>query len=692
MIPNQEKTVTISGSSGLNTARSEQMRIDQESLPHLMQVLTNLYSDPEMAVIREISTNAYDSHVEAGKADVPIQVTLPNVFSSQFVVKDFGVGLSETEVFEVFGMYGKSTKRESNAYVGQLGLGCKSPLTLTNQFSLTAVKDGVKCIFSIHLDESGVGKITKLHEETTDEGNGVEISVPIKDTMSFNRKARRFYRFFPVIPNFVGDTDFPQKLVPEVLLELDDEAKIIKSVYEDDSSDYVVMGGVAYPYRGSYGRRFNMGTVVMYAPIGAVDFTPSREDLHLTSRTKEFVETNYKKIQNVFLDRVKSKLSSAKDILELHTSLSNMRDDIRLAGLLNFTYQGITFDTSQHAYSLMLPEGVFVFKLTSQGSYKNQRMLDATRNSVSVNDLPKTAFLTLEPQAEGISSYTKGILRAWMIENKLSYVIIVPDGVSIHKAYIEKAAAYEKVTDIRKKVGKRVREAKVVKTTYERAVTNNWGDKLSTIEEVPDTKAKTVIFAPRQVIASFFKNPFKALMKDPNVAVFVVNKTNKAAFVAQFPEAVQIDTYLFNKAKSIMSSLTEKNKLASFAYGGPKFYFNNLGLPYHVQISDLTKLQDTELVEVLTLCGTIGNSKERSAVEEAFLLVEQLFGREHFEQDVSRDSLRKLMEESAKLGVTEATEATLLIQKVQNKYPILLRRNSKEQYLIDYANMIAKGE
>lgn len=692
MIPNQEKTVTISGSSGLANARSEQMKIDQESLPHLMQVLTNLYSDPEMAVIREISTNAYDSHVEAGKAYVPIQVTLPNVFSSQFVVKDFGVGLSETEVFEVFGMYGKSTKRESNAYVGQLGLGCKSPLTLTNQFSLTAVKNGVKCIFSIHLDESGVGKITKLHEENTDDGNGVEISVPIKDTMSFNRKARRFYRFFPVIPNFVGDSDFPQKLVPEVILELDDEAKIIKSVYEDESSDYVVMGGVAYPYRGSYGRRFNMGTVVMYAPIGAVDFTPSREDLHLTSRTKEFVETNYKKIQNVFVEKVQAKLSSSKDILELHTHLANMRDDIRVAGLLNFTYQGITFDTSQHAWNLMLPEDVFVHKLTSPGSYKNQRMLDVSRNSVSVNDLPKTAILTLDPQAEGISSYTKGILRAWMIENKLSHVIIVPDGVSIHQPYIDKAAAYEKVSDIRKKIGKKVREAKVVKNTYERAITNNWGDKLSTIEEVPDTKAKTVVFAPRQVIAAFFKNPFKSLIKDPNVSVFVVNKTNKAAFVAQFPEAVQIDTYLFNRAKSMMGGLSGKNELASFAYGGPKFHFHDLGLPYNAQINDLSKIQDNELVEALTLCGMLSNSQERRVVEEMFLLVEQLFDKEHFEQDVSLNTLRKLIEESAKLGVTEATEATSLIKRMQDKYPILLRRNSKEQYLIDYANMIAKGE
>lgn len=49
------------------------MTFDENSIAHLMSVLTDLYSDPEMAVIREYSTNALDAHRAAGIND-PIEV------------------------------------------------------------------------------------------------------------------------------------------------------------------------------------------------------------------------------------------------------------------------------------------------------------------------------------------------------------------------------------------------------------------------------------------------------------------------------------------------------------------------------------------------------------------------------------------------------------------------------------------
>ena len=39
------------------------MSIDQSALSHIMNVLTDLYADPELAVIREYSSNALDSHI-----------------------------------------------------------------------------------------------------------------------------------------------------------------------------------------------------------------------------------------------------------------------------------------------------------------------------------------------------------------------------------------------------------------------------------------------------------------------------------------------------------------------------------------------------------------------------------------------------------------------------------------------------
>ena len=103
--------------------------IKESGLPHIFNVLRNqLYSDKILAVIREYSCNAVDAHVEVGDADKPIEVTLPNPLSLEFKVRDYGRGLNEREIGEIYAMYGESTKRGTNEQIGQLGLGCNRHL------------------------------------------------------------------------------------------------------------------------------------------------------------------------------------------------------------------------------------------------------------------------------------------------------------------------------------------------------------------------------------------------------------------------------------------------------------------------------------------------------------------------------------------------------------------------------------
>ena len=69
-----------------------------------------LYSNKIQAIIRELSCNAIDSHVEAGCVDKPIEVHLPTVFEPWFYVRDFGVGLDHQQVLNIYTVYGASTK------------------------------------------------------------------------------------------------------------------------------------------------------------------------------------------------------------------------------------------------------------------------------------------------------------------------------------------------------------------------------------------------------------------------------------------------------------------------------------------------------------------------------------------------------------------------------------------------------
>src|SRR6266498_3259199 len=96
-----------------STLQGEQvdMTIDDDAIDHIMDLLTDLYSDPEMAVLREYSTNARDSHIEAGIADRPIEVSLPTPLSQFLRIRDFGAGLNAEDIREIYSRYGKSTKR-----------------------------------------------------------------------------------------------------------------------------------------------------------------------------------------------------------------------------------------------------------------------------------------------------------------------------------------------------------------------------------------------------------------------------------------------------------------------------------------------------------------------------------------------------------------------------------------------------
>ena len=74
---------------------------------------SNLYTDKIKAVIRELSCNAWDSHVAAGKQGTPFDVHLPNNLEPWFSVTDYGLGLSHEQVMDLYTTYFSSTKSDS---------------------------------------------------------------------------------------------------------------------------------------------------------------------------------------------------------------------------------------------------------------------------------------------------------------------------------------------------------------------------------------------------------------------------------------------------------------------------------------------------------------------------------------------------------------------------------------------------
>lgn len=266
------------------------MTIDQGALAHIMSVLTDLYSDPELAVIREYSTNALDSHIEAGQTR-PIEITLPSPLSPFLRIRDYGIGLDAEGIRDIYSRYGTSTKRDSDDVVGMLGLGCKSALTYTDQFTLTGIRDGRMIQVLIGRDEDGAGSMTIVSEHDTDDLPGVEVTIPAKRNDAFASKAHQFFSFWQpgtVLVNGEQPKRIDGQWITDTIL-----------ITEAVDQDYVVMGNVAYPVKddplsalpdGSRRRYWRSDYTVAFVPIGAVQFTPSREALQMTRLTKATLE------------------------------------------------------------------------------------------------------------------------------------------------------------------------------------------------------------------------------------------------------------------------------------------------------------------------------------------------------------------------------------------------------------------
>lgn len=270
---------------------------------------SGLYANKIRAIIRELSCNAVDSHVAAGKADVPFEVHLPNALDPFFSIRDFGTGLTHEQVTSIYTTYFESTKTDSNAFIGALGLGSKSPFSYTDNFTVTAIKDGKRGIYSAFINGEGVPSIALMMTEETDEPAGVEIKFSVNDRYDFYKfkeEAASVYRHFKLVPVVKGSSGFT---VEKSAYETKD---IIPGVHtiENGRNSVAIMGNIAYPINvpnpestlGDLRHMLACGLEMEFA-IGELDFQASREGLSYIPET---------------IAAIKRKLEAVRDQLAVH--------------------------------------------------------------------------------------------------------------------------------------------------------------------------------------------------------------------------------------------------------------------------------------------------------------------------------------------------------------------------------------
>src|SRR5277367_5589703 len=117
------------------------------------------YSDPIRAVIRELACNSSDAHQMAGTQNKRFEIHLPTTHEPEFIIRDFGTGMDDQEINDLFTMYGGSNKRNSNDVIGALGIGSKSPYAYTQMYNVTTTKNGVTRTYVCHV-ENGMPRLT----------------------------------------------------------------------------------------------------------------------------------------------------------------------------------------------------------------------------------------------------------------------------------------------------------------------------------------------------------------------------------------------------------------------------------------------------------------------------------------------------------------------------------------------------
>jgi hypothetical protein len=285
-----------------------------ESSAKAFQILSNsIYKNPIRAIIRELSCNALDSHTMSGSID-PFDIHLPNALESWFSIRDFGTGIAADDIQAIYTTYFRSTKTNSNTQVGALGLGSKSPFSYTETFTVTSWSEGTKSLYIAFIDSSGAPSLSHVGSEPSAERSGFEVLFEVKarDFNTFVDEASLFFSTWATtFPNITGGT-LTNRFEPTAPGAVVGSNWSItpKRNAQVKNTLIVVQGNVPYPIDVTAAFPVIQGTpispelqsfidtltadgltphnrLIITAPIGTLDFAPSREELQYTNHTKE---------------------------------------------------------------------------------------------------------------------------------------------------------------------------------------------------------------------------------------------------------------------------------------------------------------------------------------------------------------------------------------------------------------------
>lgn len=298
--------------------------ISQESLPFVLGALSdNLYSNKFESIVRELCSNMHDTTEEANSNKPYYVIFDKNIEDDSWYIKfkDYGTGLSPDDIKNIYMVYGNSSRRNSDVYLGSWGLGSKSPLSYNkNNFYLNTVVNNIKYEY-IYFKTETLPTIDLLNSYPVNEQNGTEIIIKLiedtkkQDYVKFINACKSQLRYFSnviVINNINYNNE-----------SFNNDFKIYNHKYfkycEYNDNLHIVFGQVKYEVdfnklNLSFPYSF-LPNIGLYFKIGELDVTLSRENLKYTKKTIKALENKFNEFYKYIFNYFDNKIIDNKNLL-----------------------------------------------------------------------------------------------------------------------------------------------------------------------------------------------------------------------------------------------------------------------------------------------------------------------------------------------------------------------------------------
>jgi len=364
-----------------------------------------LYSRKIEAVIRELSCNAYDAHVAAGKKHEPFEVQLPTQFEPIFKIKDYGTGFkfikggceecngtgivgqgsaSETycEACDATGDYDAvmrlgctyfaSDKHHSNELIGALGLGSKSPFAYINKHSQTGDKEtggfnianhyeGKTYFYTARVKDGFPATSLDMVVDSPDVPNGVEIKFPVAsgDIWEFENTAKTVFEFFQPKPVFIGEKSVSVNVstysVQSELWGMRTNAQTAQGGYGLRAISGVVpysVGNIDQSRLSDAQKKLVEMPIDLFFNIGDLNVAANRENLQLDPKTVTNILARLDVVQDKLMEEVKAKVDACPTGWEARLKIHELMMQSGLGALVNDAFNKGMLDGKYKSFKL----------------------------------------------------------------------------------------------------------------------------------------------------------------------------------------------------------------------------------------------------------------------------------------------------------------------------------------------------